>query len=152
MGWVRGQTGEQKKERKAKTSRGSGLVGSGQEDLGGVAEAVAPRRAAFTGWERAPGRGDPRRPTVDLPGRLKVGAAQGFSVAGEGAEGKQGREARASSRDPGPQCCTNGPAWAAPSRTRPEAAGPAGGRAEPPASQVAYSLSKAGLLNLQASL
>lgn len=77
-------------------------------------------------------------------------------------EGRGGRHGRPQGI-PGPQCGTNEPARPPGTRRsglgesdrRREAARlswPKGGRAEPPASQVAYSLSKAGLLNLQASL
>lgn len=162
MGWVRGQTGEQKrkeKQRKDLPGLGSGGIRAGRTWLGCGTGCLQGR--CITGWERDP-LGDRRLPTADNPGRgSRVGAAQGLPRSKEGGTGREGQEGRTSSRDPRPQCYTNelaGPAPAgrmAPSRTRPAAAppsAPAGGRTEPPASQVAYSLSKAGLLNLQASL
>ena len=90
MGWVRGQTGEQKKERKAKTSRGSGLAGPGRKTLAGLRGLVAPRRAAFTGWERDP-IGDHRCLNMDLLGMLRVGVAQGLSATGREKRGRTGR-------------------------------------------------------------
>lgn len=148
MGWVRGQTGEQKEESKAKTSRGSGLVGSGPEDLG-WAEGLGELHS-LGGGERGGTPSATTPPDCGPSGEANGGAAGPFQRLGRERRGREGggpQGRRASALHYG----------AAP----PAPAGPVLGvgrveerRADagPPACRVAYSLSKAGLLNLQASL
>lgn len=96
MGWVRGQTGEQKrkeKQRKDLPGLGSGGIRAGRPWLGCGTRCLHGR--CITGWERDP-LGDRRLPTADIPGRgSRVGAAQGLPAAKkEGKGGKGGRRGR----------------------------------------------------------
>lgn len=88
MGWVRGQTGEQKrKEKQRKDLPGLGSGGIRAGGLGWAAGPVVPRRAVFTRGERDP-IGDRRRPTADLQGAESWGRRR--AATWEGAEGKEG--------------------------------------------------------------
>lgn len=107
MGWVRGQTGEQK--RKAKQSKdlpglGSGGIPAGRLWLG--CRPVVSWRAASLG-----GRGTQSATAAALLWTSQEGGGgagpseelRGKGRDGRGEEGREGREAWASSRDPGPQ-------------------------------------------------
>ena len=103
MGWVRGQTGERK--RKEKQSKdlpglGSSRVRAGRHWLG--CGAGCPQESCIHRVGEGPDR---CRPPPDCgPSRgPRVGAAQSLPATGKGAEGRvrKGREAQASSRDPG---------------------------------------------------
>lgn len=78
MGWVRGQTGEQKEESKAKTSRGSGLGDLGRaEGLGelhslGAGRGGTPWATTPPDWEADAGAA---RPFQRLGGRGGEGAS-----------------------------------------------------------------------------
>lgn len=94
MGWVRGQTGEQK--RKEKQRKDLPGLGSGEIRAGRPWRGCGARRPQESLIHRDP-IGDRRRPTADLSERGRdAGGAEPPSDRG----GKR-REARASSRDPG---------------------------------------------------
>lgn len=132
MGWVRAQ---QENKKGKKRPPGAGAGGMGQGDLGWRVGPVVPGRASFTAWERG------RRPTADLPGgpepssgrgkRRREGSAGGAGVLnGAGASGRTNDPAR-----PGPQ--RSGRREWDPRLEAARLSGSAGGRAKPPASQVA---------------
>lgn len=126
MGWVRGQTGEQKrKEKQRKDLPGLGSGGIRAGGLGWAAGPVVPRRAVFTGGERDP-IGDRRRPTADLQGGGELGAAQSCYLGGSGGEGRSRRHGRPLGI-PGPQCCANEPAPAGHPKIGSRGIGPAFG-------------------------
>lgn len=95
------RTKKKKKERKAKERLpGAGVWRDpGRGTLAGLRGRLSLGALPFTWWERDP-IGDPRRPTVELPVGLRVGAAQGHPANVERGEAKEEPEARASSRDP----------------------------------------------------
>lgn len=88
MGWVRGQTGEQKrkeKQRKDLPGLGSGGIPAGRLWLDCGHGHGCLQESCITGWERDSIR-DPRYPIADLPGGSRVGAAQGLLGIREGGE------------------------------------------------------------------
>lgn len=162
MGWVRGQTGEQKKGKKSKDLPGLGSGRTGQEDLGWALGAGCPQESCIHRVGEGPNRRPPL-PDYGPSSGVEGGVAQTLSATGREKRGRTGRRRERPQGIPGLSAALNVlPGWHPKVRwlgvgrvqKQPARAGRAGasGRAEPPASQVAYSLSKAGLLNLQASL
>lgn len=90
MGWVRGQTGEQKRKEKQRPPRGWGLAGWGQGRPRLGCWAGCPQESFIHDGRGARSMGDRRRPTGDFPGGPRVGAAQNLLTPGKGEEGREG--------------------------------------------------------------